>query len=140
MCFWVHLIQVPSSVLFLLSQLWCPKEKKKPIYIYRERERERDRERERGQKLPSVFLDYSEWFKNLIDKKKSNRRKSNNSLTSLYLEETQENLVTFQNCWNSHLKFYLQLKTKEDVEVEVKGWDFKGEEGSCCGGGKANVW
>ena len=56
------------------------------------------------------------------------------------MEETQGNLVTFQNCWNSHLKFYLQLKIKEYVKVGVKGWDFKGEEGSCCGCGKANVW
>ena len=38
------------------------------------------------------------------------------------------------------LELYLQLKIKEYVEVGVKGWDFKGEEVSCCGCGKANVW
>ena len=30
--------------------------------------------------------------------------------------ETQKNWVTHQNGWSPHLKYYLQLKTKEDVE------------------------
>ena len=31
------------------------------------------------------------------------------------MRETQENWVTHQNGWNPHLKYHLQLKTKEDV-------------------------
>ena len=38
--------------------------------------------------------------------------------------EPQENWVTNENGWNPHLKYYFQLKTKEDDES--RGWDFKG--------------
>ena len=42
---------------------------------------------------------------------------------------------------NSHLKYHLQLKTKEQKKIFwVVVWDHKGEEGSSHGDGKANVW
>ena len=34
----------------------------------------------------------------------------------MYVGETQENCVTCQNSWNSHLEYHFQLKTKEGVE------------------------
>ena len=37
------------------------------------------------------------------------------------MEETQETCVTHQNGQNSHLKYHLQLKTKEDVEGVESG-------------------
>ena len=39
---------------------------------------------------------------------------------------------------NPHFKYYLQLKTKEDVGVVVQ--DFKGEEGNSHGDVKETVW
>ena len=32
--------------------------------------------------------------------------------------ESKENWITFQNDWNLHLKYYPQLKTKENIEGE----------------------
>lgn len=45
----------------------------------------------------------------------------------MYMTETQENWVAHQSGW-SHLKYHLQLKTKEHLGVVV--WDFKSEEGN----------
>ena len=53
--------------------------------------------------------------------------------------ETQENGVTHHNVGQSPpLKYYLQLKTKENVGDGV--WDLEGEESNSHGVSKANVW
>ena len=39
--------------------------------------------------------------------------------------ETREKWVILQNDWSPHLKYHLQVKTKEDIE---------GEESQLCGG------
>ena len=52
--------------------------------------------------------------------------------------ETQENLVTRQNCRSPHLEYHLQLTTERMLGVGV--WHFTGEEGNSHEDGKANVW
>lgn len=52
--------------------------------------------------------------------------------------ETQENWVTHLNGPNPHLKYHLQLKTKENVRVKGLGLQRGGKHSH--GDRKANIW
>ena len=54
--------------------------------------------------------------------------------------ETQENLVTRQNGPNLHFQIPSSLAEGNKRMLKVVVWNFRGQEGSSHGEGKANVW
>ena len=64
-----------------------------------------------------------------------NRGKSNTSLIT-YIHGRDPGVLTRQNGQNPHLKYHLQLKTKEDIGGS--GLRLQGEKGNSHGDEKAN--
>lgn len=54
--------------------------------------------------------------------------------------ETKENLVTRQNGPNLHFQIPSSLAEGNKRMLKVVVWNFRGQEGSSHGEGKANVW